>query len=365
MEKLHQILITRRADVLNVWTSCIRLALGDSAAAGMSVVELVDHLPQFLDELTELLSYADTAAVPSADRTSTAGKHGLQRFRLGFDLDEVVREYGILHRCILAVADHEKVPVSMEEHRLLIDSIYGGIADAVTQYARQRDAELRRQSNEHFAFVAHELRNPLSSAQLALSSLSRRGLLGPGPLVDLLNRGLNRMKDLVESTLSLALAGDGVELARQRHRLSVLVGDAVKESDVAAKDKEISIEMDGDDCDLEADERLLRSALTNLIGNAVKFSQEGHRVRVNWRRVGDHVVVEISDGCGGLPVGASERMFDPFVQVGTDRSGYGLGLAIAKQAVQAHGGSIYVRNHPGEGCTFRIELPKALPANPE
>jgi len=269
-----------------------------------------------------------------------------------------VREYGILHRCILEIAHGEKVSVSLQEHRILVDAICTGIADAVTQYTRQRDAELHRQADEHFAFVAHELRNPLSSAQLALARLTSKGLLQPGPISDLLGRGLERMKALIEHTLSVSFASRSSELRRQPSLVSALVTAAIEESIAAATDKEIHVEVEpSKDIELDVDPRLIHSALTNLVGNAVKFTHKGGRIRVRWHRVGEQLVLDVEDGCGGLPPGASDRMFAPFVQIGADRSGYGLGLAIARQAIQAHDGSIRVRSHPGQGCVLTIELP--------
>src|SRR5262249_42014402 len=104
--------------------------------------------------------------------------------------------------------------------------------------------------------------------------------------------------------------------------------------------------------------------LANLIGNAVKFTHEGGAVDVRWRERGERIEIEVSDECGGLPPGAAEKMFAPFVQVGEDRSGFGLGLAIADHAIRAHQGTIRVEDRPGDGCTLRIELPKSLRYHP-
>ncbi len=155
---------------------------------------------------------------------------------------------------------------------------------------------------------------------------------------------------LIENTLSLSIASSGADLRLQPVRVSALLADAIEESNAAASDKAIRIQVD-------IDPRLMHSALTNIISNAVKFTHRGGVVTVRSRCEADGVRLDVQDGCGGLPDGASERMFAPFVQFGEDRTGYGLGLAIARQAVQAHGGSIRVHNHPGNGCTLSIELP--------
>jgi len=354
-EKLHELLLRRRDDVLRSWMSQFRIATQDTP---VTTVELIDHVPQFLDELVEALRLAEEEPQLAAGRTSTAGKHGLQRFRLGFDIDAVVREYGLLQRCIVDMATPPGAHLSAAEYKMLGDSISRGIADAIIQYSRQRDAELRRQANEHFAFVAHELRNPLASAQLAFEFLKGRGQLTPGPVSELLERGLTRARDLIESTLQVAWTNDGTELRREPVAVGRLVAEAVSESNVAARIKEIHIEVSGQhDILLEVDPKLISSALTNIVSNAVKFTHNGGEIRVRWTADHDRVLIDVEDACGGLPEGATERIFAPFVQAGTDRSGFGLGLAIARQAIHAHGGELRVHDRPGDGCTFSIELP--------
>ena len=358
MEKLFQVVEARRRDIVKDWASRVR---GPEETA-LTPVELVDHVPRFLAELADALRLLDTLPSAEIERTSTAGKHGVQRFRLGFDLDGVVREYAVLERCIIEIAKREGVPVSAEEYAVLSESICQGIADAVTQYSRQRDAELRRQANEHFAFVAHELRNPLSSAQFALKLMKARELLPSDSLSELLERNLTRTRELIEASLNLARKSEEIELRPDHFRVGDLVGEAVGESDIASQDKQIEIDvLPFDDVEIEADHRLVHSALSNVISNAVKFTKSGGTIRVRCLAAADKITIDVSDSCGGIPEGAMEKIFAPFVQAGADRTGFGLGLAIARQGVEAHGGSLRVRNHPGEGCTFTIELPKRLP----
>jgi len=69
----------------------------------------------------------------------------------------------------------------------------------------------------------------------------------------------------------------------------------------------------------------------------------------------------VTDGCGGLPPGKAEELFDPLVQRSADRSGFGLGLGIALQAAEAHNGTIRVRDLPGQGCEFTIDVPSIAP----
>jgi signal transduction histidine kinase len=122
------------------------------------------------------------------------------------------------------------------------------------------------------------------------------------------------------------------------------------------KDVEVLVEADPE-LQIVADEKLLQSALSNLIRNAVKFSAAGATVHVRAKSSPERVVIEVEDQCGGLPEGAVEKMFNPFVQLGQDRSGFGLGLAISKRAAELHGGDLRVHDVPGKGCVFVLDLP--------
>jgi signal transduction histidine kinase len=105
------------------------------------------------------------------------------------------------------------------------------------------------------------------------------------------------------------------------------------------------------------DMRLLRSAIGNIVGNAIKFTHGSQGIAVRAEQRPDCLVLEIEDHCGRLPDGNSEELFEPFVQRGEDRTGFGLGPAIVKQAIDAHGGRVLVRNVPGTGCVFIFQLP--------
>ena len=78
---------------------------------------------------------------------------------------------------------------------------------------------------------------------------------------------------------------------------------------------------------------------------------------------GDRVLIEVEDNCGGLPPGDAERMFQPFTQGSTDKSGLGLGLSICRRSVEAIGGVLSVRNMPGVGCVFTVDLPRHVVAS--
>jgi hypothetical protein len=115
---------------------------------------------------------------------------------------------------------------------------------------------------------------------------------------------------------------------------------------------------------VDADRPLFASAVSNLLQNAFKFTRASSQVRLRVYSVADRVRLEVEDECGGLPAGAAEAIFRPFEQRGSDRDGLGLGLAISQQAMTANGGEISLRDIPGKGCVFILELPLATPDPP-
>ncbi len=347
---LSQLLASQRDELVRRWTDRVRAAM-DSPP--LTRAELADHVPAFVDEIR--LALEDRR---NLDQSSTAAEHGTQRLRLGFDLNSVVREYGQLRNTILELAHEAGVNPTDFELRVLFDCIITGIAEAVSEYARQRDAELQRQAAEHYAFIAHELRNPLQSARTALYLLSQRGQIPPGQAAEALTRGLARIYDLVEHSLELARLGAGVELRREKVRLGSILDEvmAVGASDSEGKGVRIDVALEGDD-EVHVDVRLLRSAISNLVSNAVKFTPSGKAVHVRAHVANGRATIAVEDSCGGLAPGVLDEAFTPFMQHDATRGGFGLGLAIAKQAIDAHGGTIRVENEPGHGCTFILDLP--------
>jgi signal transduction histidine kinase len=113
--------------------------------------------------------------------------------------------------------------------------------------------------------------------------------------------------------------------------------------------------------DIDVDPQIFAGALANLMQNAFKFTRKGGHVAVTTSVVGGRVEIAISDECGGLPAGKAAELFGAFKQLGTDRSGLGLGLFISRKGIEASGGLIRVRDVAGHGCVFTIDMP-VLPA---
>ncbi|HEY5239842.1 MAG TPA: ATP-binding protein, partial [Polyangiaceae bacterium] len=104
--------------------------------------------------------------------------------------------------------------------------------------------------------------------------------------------------------------------------------------------------------------QILAAALANLLQNAFKFTKAGTTVHFRASTTRDRVLIEVADECGGLPPGKTQELLRPFTQQGHDRTGLGLGLSICMKAVKSMAGELHVRDLPGKGCVFTIDLPK-------
>ena len=351
-ETLYSVLTARRAELIASWSERLR---SNVVSAALPRAELVDHIPAFVDEITRAL-YPD--AVPLPPMSSHAEEHGEQRLRLGFDVAEVVREYGALHECILELAAGAGLVVSVRDQEVVVKFLNAGIADAVSQYVRHRDLETQRQTSEHLGFIAHELRNPLGAAQLAFRRL--RGELKESRTVEILERNLRQTAEMIDRVLSHTSLKMGLEAQLTPIALDTFLREIEVDAAIEAHGRKIAIVVSVPaGVTIDADPRLLRSAVSNLLQNALKFSHEGSTVRVTAARADGRITIEVADACGGLPPGKAAELFNPLVQRSENRSGFGFGLAIALQAAEAHNGTIRVRDMPGLGCAFIIDLPSA------
>jgi signal transduction histidine kinase len=112
------------------------------------------------------------------------------------------------------------------------------------------------------------------------------------------------------------------------------------------------------------DPDMLAAAIGNLLQNAFKFTKRHSEVHLHTSLVADRLLIEVEDHCGGLPTGSPEKLLLPFVQLGEDRTGLGLGLDICRRSIEANHGALRVRDIPGVGCVFTIDLPYLSPGKP-
>ena len=228
--------------------------------------------------------------------------------------------------------------------------------------------ELSELRSRYLGMAAHDLRGPLmvvgGFVDLALQDPS----LGEAPraraLLDKARSGCDRMLHLVESLLDAhAIESGRLELERRTIEALPWLTSVVEEQRLIAGAKDIAIELDleGGLPALHVDPHRLQQVLGNLIGNAIKFSEPGTTVTVRGG-CADHVItLEVADQGPGIPEEEQHRLFTDFgrtsVRPTAGETSSGLGLAIVRRLVEAHGGHVDVHSQVGEGSVFRVTLP--------
>jgi signal transduction histidine kinase len=235
----------------------------------------------------------------------------------------------------------------------------------------RRGTKRGRRSHEVLATVAHELRNPLGAVMNSLAIL-RLAHGDPGlverTLATVERQGL-RMKRMIDDLLDVSrIAQDRLEIRKTRVSLGLILVQAAEpsRSSLEERGQTLSVTPLTEPVFLDADPMRLSQVFENLLDNASKYSDRGGHIDVTVERQGRDVVVRVADTGIGIPPSLLTKVFERFVQLDRSRAlaqeGLGVGLAVAKQLVELHGGTIIARSEgPGRGSEFVVRL-VALPA---
>ncbi len=340
-------------------------------------VQLENGIPMFLDQLTRTLLAESRHEAGASLRISggsggdayalseigvSAAAHGKALLALGYSLDQVVHDYGDLCQTISELAFERDAPFTIPEFGTLNRCLDNAIADSVTEFSAQRDADVAHRhvsdSTKKLGFLAHELRNSLQVAGLAAHAMEVGGLTMVGATGSVLKKSLASMEELIDTALAEVRAR-GKPTNSAIFSVASLVHEAKASADLGSvvRNQILTVTDVNSDLCVEANRERILAALANLLSNAFKFSHPHSEIQLSTDLVGDRVCLSVEDSCGGLRPDHEEKIFKPFIQFGDDRSGIGLGLSIARQNVETDGGTLTVRNKPGSGCVFTIALP--------
>ncbi len=342
-------------------------ARAEAVSTGVGTSDLVDGMAGYLIHLAGALRERTVSSVRLATEAwaQTAQQHALNRVRLGFDVTELVRELVLLRHAVVEIIHEESAPLEAEQVALMADLVDIAIAASISAYVAARDLDTRRDQAEHVGFLTHELRNPLSAATMAVGEL-RRLLpveLRTGTLLDVAVRNLRRLANRVDDVLLVERLDAGkVEVHKADLVLANLFSDVIDTTRQEAAEKELPFRVDLDPS-LRAyvDPRLTVSALECLLDNAVKYSRiRGGPVELLVEERSAEIVVHVRDACPGLTVEEMRVIFEPFRRVATGPTGSGLGLTIARRAIEAQGGVLTGESLPDAGCHFWFVLPNEV-----
>lgn len=238
-------------------------------------------------------------------------------------------------------------------------------SDAAAEKARTSEDRMRRFITD----ASHELRTPLTTIR-GFAELYRQGAAGDVEmLMSRIEAESRRMGVLVEDLLLLAQLDAQRPLERSRVDLLALASDAVHDARSIAPDRPITLEvLDGPGTpEVTGDEARLRQVLGNLVANALRHTPDGAAVTVRVGTVGQDAVLEVQDTGPGMEESDAQRVFERFYRADTSRTratgGTGLGLSIVDSLVRAHGGRVSLTTAPGQGCRFRVSMPRVVDAD--
>jgi len=237
---------------------------------------------------------------------------------------------------------------------------------------QRRKAELDRASarmNELLGMTAHDLRGPLGSIGSLAQTLHHRAADRLDDtermVLERIHHSSERMLTMVEDLLSLSeVDRGGLALDRQPCDLVEVVRSAVGFSQLVAAEKDISIEatLPPDPVEVVADDAKMEQVVSNLLGNATKYSHRGSTVEVELSADDDRAVLRITDHGVGIPADELDGIFAPFTKTSSQptegESSTGLGLAIVQRIVRGHGGQVEVSSEVNKGTTMTVSLPR-------
>ncbi len=241
----------------------------------------------------------------------------------------------------------------------------GGSVGAVMvlrDVTKQRTFE--RVRNEFVLRASHELRTPITGMHMAFSLLRERLSLPEGgreqDLMRTVDEEMRRLVQLIDDLLDFSRYQNGLQtLQRKPCDLAALVEQTQARfaEEAAACEVTLICEAHPPLPHVTVDAGQLQRLLDNLVSNALRHCNPGGTVHLQVHRQGEQVIVSVRDDGEGIPFGQQARIFEPFVQVSRRKGGVGLGLALAREIVQLHGGRLDVQSRPGGGATFCFSLP--------
>ena len=350
---LHEFITTSRDAII----SKTREKVGHRPWPPASAGELENGVPLFLTQLSDILR-TETTPSSAISIGPSATSHGGELLALGFSVSQVVHGYGDICQAITELAAEQHAPITIEEFHTLNGCLDTAIAAAVTEHARITAEVRSTEEVERLGQVVQEVRDTLNTALLAFQTLKRGTVAINGSTGAVLGRSLMGLRDFVDSTLS-----DIRMTANHQRREVVSVTPFLKDIGLAAalhaeyRGLQFDVEPGDPHLSINADPQLLASAVTNLLSNAFKYTRAGGRVVLRAHGERKRLLIEVEDECGGIQDSNGDPFHPHGAGHGSDHTGLGLGLSIARKAITAHGGDVYVRNLPGKGCIFVIEVP--------
>lgn len=362
LDKIARLLRDESTALFSQWRGRVREI---PSARHLDTPTLNDHLPQFIAQLVAELEEGSGETIARALVSGGPVEHGVQRVDDGFDIVEVVAEYNILRGCVHDLADARGIDLRGRPIHVLNRVFDGAIGTAVQTFAAQRALDVQGRREEHLAFVAHDLRTPMSAISTAAKVLANALPEGTGGssvrMLKIIDRNVAAVAaliaDVLKESANVELDG-GVKPERRRLELWPLVERIIHDVAPIADTGGVSVINEvPDQLVVMADASLLARIFRNLLANAIVHTPQGQIVIGAGADDSGGAHCWVSDNGTGIEAERLDAIFDKFETDGQGEEATGLGLAIVKTFVEAHGGEIHAESEPGCGATLRFTLP--------
>ena len=301
---------------------------------------------------------------PAAKGLLQAGEFAIGKDFLAIEEDTEVR--GAVNRAYLegsgeCLLNRDGRHYRLSAQRIASEGEYGGVVVLTQDVTEQLQAQKARQ--EFSANVSHELKTPLQSI-MGSAELLEQGLVKPEDtrkFAGLIRREAERLYRLVQDIINLSQLDEGAVMPREQVALLPLLRESAEGLAAAAEERQVTLEVTGEDCPVSGVPRLLGEIVFNLMDNAIRYNVPGGRVTACCRKEGAGAVLTVSDTGIGIPPEHQQRVYQRFYRVDKSHSrasgGTGLGLAIVKHAAEVQGAKITLESESGKGTTVTVTFP--------
>lgn len=349
------------------------------AAQGMNSEELRDHARQILEAIAKDLAMSQTEEVQkekskghsqankrAGNGESASESHALERAKSGFSIEDMIAEYRALRASVLRLWGKDSDVVEqcdLDDMTRFNEGIDQAVAESVARYS----STVKQAQDLFLGILGHDLRNPLGAITITAQFLLQNTLLDSRLIkpISIIHNSGTQMSDLIDDLLDFTRTrlGQGMPISPKQMDLADIVRQAVLEACAFHPERAISFDATGE-LTGNWDSARIGQVFANLIGNAIKHGSGSVPIDVVLSGQGEDVMATVHNGGKPIPENEIPKIFEPLHRSLSPSTGnrrdysLGLGLYIAREIIQAHGGTVNVASSMEEGTTFTIRLPR-------
>jgi len=363
MKKTAELLKSQRDVILSMWENEVQSQV--KAALSTNKIALLDHVPNILDDIISIMnSHEKTEHYLSADKIQQIEENSLEHGRHratspNYTVDQIIQEYMIYNNVIIKVLYRNNVTEESLFH-LIKSSIDKAMLNSVSSFTQS----IQEMQNKLIGTLAHDIRNPLAAARMAIEMLSyEAGEERLAKVKKMSYNSVNKAIDLIEGLLDsiTVKAGEGIMLSFSDLDIIEDISTVHNEAcDVYSE--EIILENEYASIKGIFDATAIRRLLENLITNSVKYGESNKPITIKVKDEKDWLNLSVHNFGAPIPKEKQEGIF-VFLQHGKQErkeklKSYGIGLTLVKMVAEAHGGTVDLRSEEGFGTEFQIRLNK-------